>query len=173
MRWFGTVTQMGAAAILLGDAEVAADLFELTAPIAHYYSGDGSGAVYSHGANAPVGELALSRLGLARALLASSGSLVEAAALAAEAASEFRRLDMPARASEAARLVADIADRRPPQPRTGLAPKTRPQVPRQGPLPLPTVPAARSNGSLIRAAAPGERPAGSAGVNLGTAAAWW
>ena len=112
VRWFGTVTQMGAAAILLGDAEVAADLFELTAPIAHYYSGDGSGAVYSHGANAPVGELALSRLGLARALLASSGSLVEAAALAAEAASEFRRLDMPARASEAARLVADIADRR-------------------------------------------------------------
>ena len=143
VRWFGTVTQMGVATILLGDAEVAADLYELTAPIAHYYSGDGSGAVYSHGANArQVGELALaagrpadaarhlrdavtmnarvgarphtalSRLGLARALLASSGSLAEAAALATEAASEFRRLDMPARASEAARLVADIADRR-------------------------------------------------------------
>ena len=60
MRWFGTLMQTGTAAILLRDAEVAADLCELTAPIAHYYSGDGSGAVFSHGANArQVGELAL------------------------------------------------------------------------------------------------------------------
>jgi DNA-binding NarL/FixJ family response regulator len=143
VRWFGTLMQIGTATILLRDAEVGADLFELTAPIAHYYSGDGSGAVYSHGANArQVGELALtagrpadavrhlrdavimnarigarphttlSRLGLARALLASGGSLAEAAALAAEAASEFRRLDMPARASEAAKVAADITARR-------------------------------------------------------------
>ena len=60
VRWFGTLMQTGTAAILLRDAEVAADLYELTAPIAHYYSGDGSGAVFSHGANArQVGELAL------------------------------------------------------------------------------------------------------------------
>jgi DNA-binding CsgD family transcriptional regulator/tetratricopeptide (TPR) repeat protein len=141
VRWFGTIMQIGIAAILLQDAEVAADLYELTAPIAHYYSGDGSGAVYSHGANArQAGELALtagrpaeaarylreavtmnarigarphtalSRLGLARALLASGGGgLAEAAALAAGAASEFRRLDMPARAAEAARVAAEIA----------------------------------------------------------------
>ena len=143
VRWFGTIMQIGTAAILLRDAEVAADLYELTEPIAHYYSGDGSGAVFSHGANArQVGELALtagrpadaarhlrdaitmnarvgarphtalSRLGLARALLASDGSLAEATALAAEAATEFRRLDMPARASEAAKVTADIAARR-------------------------------------------------------------
>ncbi len=132
VRWFGTVSQIGAAAILLCDAQVAADLYELTAPIAHYYSGDGSGAVFSHGANArQVGELALtagrpadaarylrdavtmnarvgarpytalSKLGLARALLATSGDLAEAAKLAAGAASEFRRLNMSARATEA------------------------------------------------------------------------
>ena len=143
VRWFGTLMQTGVAAILLRDAEVAADLYEVTAPIAHYYSGDGSGAAFSHAANArQVGELALtagrpadaarhlrdavtmnarigarphtalSRLGLARALLASDGSLTEAAALAAEAASEFRRLDMPGRASEAAKVAADIAMRR-------------------------------------------------------------
>jgi DNA-binding NarL/FixJ family response regulator len=142
VRWYGTIMQIGVAAILLRDAEVAADLYELTAPIAHYYSGDGSGAVYSHGANArQAGELALiagrpaeaarhlrdavtmnarvgarphtalSRLGLARALLASGGSLAEARALAAGAATEFRRLDMPARASEAAKVAADIAAR--------------------------------------------------------------
>ena len=142
VRWFGTIMQIGVAAILLRDAEVAADLYELTAPIAHYYSGDGSGAVFSHGANArQAGELALtagrpaeaarhlrdavtmnarvgarphtalSRLGLARALLASGGSLAEAGALAAGAATEFRRLDIPARASEAAKVGADIAAR--------------------------------------------------------------
>jgi DNA-binding CsgD family transcriptional regulator len=143
VRWFGTLMQIGTAAILVRDAEVAADLYELTAPIAHYYSGDGSGAVYSHGANAlQVGELALtagrpadaarhlrdavtmnarigarpytalSRLALARALLASGGSLAEAAAVAAEAAGEFRRLAVPARASEAAAVAADITARR-------------------------------------------------------------
>ncbi len=143
VRWFGTLMQIGTAAILLGDAEVGGDLYELTAPIAHYYSGDGSGAVFSHGANArQVGQLALtagrpaeaarhlrdavtmnarvgarphtalSRLGLARALLASGDSLAEAADLAAGAASEFRRLDMPARASEAANVAADISMRR-------------------------------------------------------------
>ncbi len=143
VRWFGTLMQIGVATILLRDVEVAADLYELTAPIAHYYSGDGSGAVFSHGANArQVGELALtagrptdaarhlrdavtmnarvgarphtalSRLGLARALLASSDSLAEAADLAAEAASEFRRLGMPAQASEAAKVAADITTRR-------------------------------------------------------------
>ena len=143
VRWFGTIMQLGMAAILLRDTEVAADLYELIAPIAHYYSGDGSGAIFSHGANArQAGELALtagrpadaarhlrdavtmnarvgarphtalSRLGLARALLASGDSLTEAEALAVGAASEFRRLDMPARASEAAQAATEIAGRR-------------------------------------------------------------
>ncbi|MGI9005382.1 MAG: ATP-binding protein [Streptosporangiaceae bacterium] len=143
VRWFGTLNQIGVAAILLGDVEVATDLYGLTAPIAHYYSGDGSGAVFSHGSNArQVGELALtagrsadaarhlhdaitmntrvgarpytalSKLGLARALLATGVSLGEAAGLAGEAASEFRRLGIPARAAEAATVAAGIAARR-------------------------------------------------------------
>lgn len=143
VRWFGTVNQIGIAAILLQDAQVAADLYDVTAPIAHYYSGDGSGAVFSHGANArQVGELALtagrqadavrhlrdavtmnariaarpytalSKLGLASALLAADSDLAEAAGLAASAASELRHLDMPARAAQAAKVAADIAARR-------------------------------------------------------------
>jgi DNA-binding CsgD family transcriptional regulator/tetratricopeptide (TPR) repeat protein len=143
VRWFGTVHQIGIAAILLHDKQVAEELYDLTAPIAHYYSGDGSGAVFGDGANArQVGELALtagrpadaagqlrdaitmnvrigarphtalSQLGLARALLAANDGLREAADHASQAASEFRRLNMPARAAEATKVTADIAARR-------------------------------------------------------------
>ena len=112
VRWFGTLMQTGTAAILLRDAEVAADLYELTA-------GRPAAAVQhlrnAVTMNARIGaqpHTALSRLGLARALLASDGSLTEAATQAGEAASEFRRLDMPVRASGAARVAADIAARR-------------------------------------------------------------
>ena len=59
-RWAGTLGQIGTAAILLDDAEVARSVYTALEPTSTYYTGDGSGALYSHGANAGVlGELAL------------------------------------------------------------------------------------------------------------------
>ncbi len=59
-RWGATLGQIGLAAILLGDAEVAEAVYGALEPTARYFSGDGSGAIYSHGAMAAVlGELAL------------------------------------------------------------------------------------------------------------------
>ncbi|MDT4924482.1 MAG: hypothetical protein QOG01_2195 [Pseudonocardiales bacterium] len=59
VRWAATLSQVGKAAILLDDAEVAAATYAALAGIAHYYSGDGSGGVFSHGANARLlGDLA-------------------------------------------------------------------------------------------------------------------
>jgi len=58
-RWAGTFGQLAAAAVLLEDAEVCADVYELLAPLAHYYSGDGSGGVFSTGSVArTAGDLA-------------------------------------------------------------------------------------------------------------------
>lgn len=57
--------------------------------------------------------VALGRLGLAKALLAAGGrDLTEAAASAAAACAELRRLDMAAPGAQAAALVAEIAARR-------------------------------------------------------------
>jgi DNA-binding CsgD family transcriptional regulator len=52
VRWAPTIAQIGLAAVLLDDAEVAWTVHELFAPAAAYYAGDGSGAVFSTGANA-------------------------------------------------------------------------------------------------------------------------
>ncbi len=52
VRWAGTVGQIGMVAILLDDAQVCATIYDLFAPIAHYFGGDGSGGIFSHGANA-------------------------------------------------------------------------------------------------------------------------
>jgi DNA-binding CsgD family transcriptional regulator len=59
IRWAATIAQIGMTAVLLEDVEVCAEIHELVAPFASYYSGDGSGAVFSFGANAQfVGDLA-------------------------------------------------------------------------------------------------------------------
>lgn len=50
VRWAGTVRQIAAVAVLLGDADVCATAYELFLPFAHGYSGDGSGGVFSDGA---------------------------------------------------------------------------------------------------------------------------
>jgi DNA-binding CsgD family transcriptional regulator len=60
VRWAATVGQIGVCATLLGDAEVAAVVHDLLLPTARYFSGDGSGAVFSHGAaSRMLGDLAL------------------------------------------------------------------------------------------------------------------
>ncbi len=59
-RWWGTMTMLGLAAILLDDAEVAAAIYDRVARFTPYYSGDGSGAVFSLGGNGLLlGDLAL------------------------------------------------------------------------------------------------------------------
>jgi DNA-binding CsgD family transcriptional regulator len=50
-RWAGTVGQVGLAAVLLGDAEVAGRCYRLFAPIAGWCGGDGGGAPASHASN--------------------------------------------------------------------------------------------------------------------------
>ncbi len=138
-KWAGTLSQIGTAALLLGDTETAAEVFTALAPTALYYSGDGSGALYSHGANAAfLGELALTagllgdavrllrdgiamnsrigarpaaaraRLALARALLAAGGDPGEARQQLADAAAEFRRLDMPGPLAAAQLLQTEL-----------------------------------------------------------------
>jgi DNA-binding CsgD family transcriptional regulator/tetratricopeptide (TPR) repeat protein len=69
VRWAATVGQIGRAAILLADGEVARTVHDLLLGIATYYSGDGSGGVFSNGSNSGLlGELALTAGDPARAL---------------------------------------------------------------------------------------------------------
>ncbi|WP_252446095.1 LuxR C-terminal-related transcriptional regulator [Pseudonocardia humida] len=59
VRWAVTLSQTGLAAVGLDDREVAGAVYRRLLPTAPYYSGDGSGAVFSSGANARLlGELA-------------------------------------------------------------------------------------------------------------------
>ena len=51
-RWAGLLSQIGVAAVLLDDVEVAETVYGLLAPFSHYYGGDGSGVVLCHGSNA-------------------------------------------------------------------------------------------------------------------------
>jgi DNA-binding CsgD family transcriptional regulator len=149
VRWAGTVSQIGKVAVLLGDAEVCAAIYELFVPFARQYAGDGSGGIFSEGAmarmvgdfaqvagrhddalihyrdaiamNARIGArpfTALSRLGLARSLLAlgrdrdfDGGNLDGGASvseLLEQAIAEFRRLDMPGRLATAAELADQV-----------------------------------------------------------------
>jgi DNA-binding CsgD family transcriptional regulator len=150
VRWAGTLTVIGVAAVLLQDAEVAGDVHRLLEPLAAFYSGDGSGAVFSFGSvagmaadvarvagrwteaidlyasavsmNSRIGArpfTARNRLGWARALLdraatdaARSSDLADAETLVAEAAAEFRRLDMPGPLRTAEHVGASIAEAR-------------------------------------------------------------
>ncbi|HEY3088676.1 MAG TPA: AAA family ATPase [Jatrophihabitantaceae bacterium] len=146
VRWAGTMTMCGIAAVLVDDADVAAVVHRLLEPLAAYYSGDGSGAVFSIGSmaglaadtarvagrvddavrlyatsvamNTRIGArpyAARNRLGWAQALLwrASTGAaraedIAAAATLTADAAAEFRRLDMPGPLRTADALSAEI-----------------------------------------------------------------
>jgi DNA-binding CsgD family transcriptional regulator len=54
VRWAPTIGMIGLVAVELQDAAVAAKVYELLAPTAVYYGGDGSGAVFCHGSNARV-----------------------------------------------------------------------------------------------------------------------
>jgi DNA-binding CsgD family transcriptional regulator len=59
VRWAGTVGQIGAVAVLLDDAEVAALVHDLLRPTVAHYMGDGSGSVFTWGAvGLQVGDLA-------------------------------------------------------------------------------------------------------------------
>ncbi len=59
IRWAATVGQIGKVAVLLDDAEVCEQVYELFVPYVHSYSGDGSGGVWSDGAmDRVLGELA-------------------------------------------------------------------------------------------------------------------
>lgn len=59
-RWASTLGQIGTLATMLGDAEVAGDVFELLLPTASYCNGEGSGAIFCMGSNARLlGDLAL------------------------------------------------------------------------------------------------------------------
>ncbi|WP_210441259.1 ATP-binding protein [Nocardioides xinjiangensis] len=144
VRWAGTIGQVAAVAVILEDAEVCAEAYDLFLPFAHEYSGDGSGGVFSDGAvarslgdyarvagrpdlavrhyrdavalNARIGArpfTALSRLGLAQALLEPDGSpgddsREEVRQLLAAAVGELRRLDMPGPLATAERLLGAL-----------------------------------------------------------------
>jgi DNA-binding CsgD family transcriptional regulator len=147
VRWAGTITMCGLAAVLVDDADVAGAVHRLLEPLTTYYSGDGSGAVFSIGSmaglaadtarvarrfdeavrlyatsvamNTRIGArpfAARNRLGWAQALLSRAPTsaeptkdVVEAATLTADAAAEFRRLDMPGPLRTADHVAAEIA----------------------------------------------------------------
>jgi DNA-binding CsgD family transcriptional regulator len=141
-RWAALLVMIGMVAVLLDDTETADRVYRELSPVAPCYAGDGSGLVFSEGStqrliadlalatgrtdeaigryadaiamNARIGArpfLALGRLGLARALMPSD--LPAARTHAAEAAAEFRRLDLPGPLAEADSLLAciDAAER--------------------------------------------------------------
>lgn len=59
VRWTGTMIQLWHVAVLLEDAEVAADLYARLGDVGHYYTGDGSGVVFGSGSGSRMlGDLA-------------------------------------------------------------------------------------------------------------------
>ena len=59
VRWTGTMIQLWHVAVLLEDAEVAADVYARLGDVGNYYTGDGSGAVYGYGSGSRMlGDLA-------------------------------------------------------------------------------------------------------------------
>jgi len=137
LRWLPVLNVIGFVALALDDTETADRVYREVAGLEPAYGGDGSGVVFCAGSqervvgdlalgtgrvdeavrrytnaidmNARIGArpfLALSRLGLAEALAAKGDPA--ARGLAAAAAAEFRRLDLPARLAAANALVARI-----------------------------------------------------------------
>ena len=59
VRWFGTMIQLWHAAVLLADAEVAAEVYAQLRDVGHYYTSDGSGVVFGFGSGSRLlGDLA-------------------------------------------------------------------------------------------------------------------
>ncbi|WP_194829358.1 LuxR family transcriptional regulator [Nocardia sp. XZ_19_231] len=137
-RWSGTVYSVGVVAELLDDAETADRVYRALGGREHHYAADGTGALFCVGSIARIradnarvaGHLeaavdlyrhglamdteigarpfvALGHLGLARTLLAR-GDLCAARTAAEQAATAFRRLEMPYRLRSADALLAEI-----------------------------------------------------------------
>ncbi len=138
-RWAGTVGQIGLAAVLLDDTEVATECYHLLLSTSQWCGGDGGGSPFAAGSNEyQLGRLAHTfgdnplaaehfrrgvavddRLGArpyaALGRLGGADALAgddpeQARRLAREAADELRRLDMPGPLARASAL-ADAADR--------------------------------------------------------------
>jgi DNA-binding NarL/FixJ family response regulator len=140
-RWMALLAAIGNTAVRLDDTETVDRVYREVSGLPLSYAGDGTGVVFSVGAqervvadfalaigrldeavsryttaiemNARIGArpfLALSRLGLARSLVAraNSADLPAARALVIEAAAEFRRLDLPGPLAIADTLLAEI-----------------------------------------------------------------
>ena len=137
-RWFGTVGQVGMAAVLLGDAELARVCHGLLLPCAQWCAGDGGGSPYAAGSVEEVlgrlaltfGDAALAAGHFARALdvddrlgalpsaaldrLGLARALAEADPARARdaagtASADLARLEMPGPAAEAQALHARLA----------------------------------------------------------------
>lgn len=133
-RWAGTITQIGVAAVAVGDDEVARECYRLLLPVAPWCAGDGGGSPFAAGSNEyHLGQLALTfgdralaaehfargvtvddRIGarpfaaLGRLGLAESlagDAPGRARRLALEAADGLRRLDMPGPLARAVALA--------------------------------------------------------------------
>ncbi len=141
-RWFGTVGQIGLAAVLLEEASLARDCYELLAPIAPWCGSDGGGTPVAAGSvETRLGAMALcfgertlaaghleraiavdDRIGaapeaaLARLHLAdclTDTDPARAAGLVVIASSELARLDMPGPLARARALQAQLATETP------------------------------------------------------------
>jgi DNA-binding CsgD family transcriptional regulator len=140
-RWMALMAAVGTAAVRLNDTETVDRVYREISGLPLSYVGDGTGVVFSVGAqervvadfalatgrldeairrytiaiemNARIGArpfLALSRLGLAKSLVAKANpaDLPTARALVTQAAAEFRRLDLPGPLAAAGTLLAGI-----------------------------------------------------------------
>jgi DNA-binding CsgD family transcriptional regulator len=140
-RWMALMVAIGTAAMRLDDTETVDRVYREVSGLPLSYAGDGTGVVFSVGAqervvadfalatgrldeairrytnavemNARIGArpfLALSRLGLAKSLVAKANpaDLPAARELVTQAAAEFRRLDLPGPLAAAGTLLADI-----------------------------------------------------------------
>ncbi|MDN5797649.1 MAG: AAA family ATPase [Intrasporangium sp.] len=138
-RWAGTVGQIGVAAVLLADAEVATECYHVMSPTSQWCGGDGGGSPFAAGSNEyqlgllahtfgnrplaadhfrrgiavddRIGARPYAALGrLGLAEALADHNLGQARRQAREAADELRRLDMPGPLARASAL-SDAADR--------------------------------------------------------------
>lgn len=132
-RWFGTISQIGFGAVILGDTFVARECHRLLLPCAQWCAGDGGGSPFAAGSNEfllgrlaqafgdlplaaghlergiavddRIGAIPYAALGrLALAECLEAADPVCALALVRDADEEFERLDMPGPLARSARL---------------------------------------------------------------------